>query len=683
MKKALSLLLAIVMVMGLGVTALAADKATVTVETAAAEAKPGDEVTLKVDLANNPGFAALGAFVDYDHEKLELVSINNKYTRVIDGEETEFYYLCGAEPVINLTKIPADYQAEKLGLDKNKTYGFITSARQTDNTKNGTLFSVTFKVKEEAETGLASVSVALDNFNDYLGNYQANEVVAGGINVKGAPVVCKHPNLEAHAAVEATCTKGGNDAYWTCPDCGKMFSDEGVTAIDAIPTTKALGHNYENGECTRCGKKMPTYLMYVEIEPNVDADGDGIIEVAVGDKLTAKVMLRSSEDTTLQGVNAFVGIDSMMDAVTPTGGAYNLTVTEDESRGGYTLYSDKLSVEMKAGEAIELTRVQMTVTDRRTHGLFTIVVPRPYIKVAGNDEEIMASYQGAAMKMSTQIITFVTASGSYKVEYPLNVLPDFDDVTEEGATTDKAGYTFTGWEPKISPVIEEVTYRAQYTANEYKIKFVDENGATVEEVPFTYEETTEITEPAVPAKDGYEGVWGSYDLTKPEDQTVTPVYTKLEDKPKMSFEDYAYAGSDQILLVVQADKLESGNYKFDGQPLYWTDSKDYGTKGAYITLVDKAWAKKSAEEAAKALTIDTAAEAAVKVDRDGDVNGDGVVDVHDAGVVYKMLSTNGDAFKDLTILDRLECDVVTAQANASYRGSIADVNAIMDIYLAD
>ena len=36
MKKALSLLLAIVMVMGLGVTALAADKATVTVETAAA-----------------------------------------------------------------------------------------------------------------------------------------------------------------------------------------------------------------------------------------------------------------------------------------------------------------------------------------------------------------------------------------------------------------------------------------------------------------------------------------------------------------------------------------------------------------------------------------------------------------------------------------------------------------------
>ena len=67
----------------------------------------------------------------------------------------------------------------------------------------------------------------------------------------------------------------------------------------------------------------------------------------------------------------------------------------------------------------------------------------------------------------------------------------------------------------------------------------------------------------------------------------------------------------------------------------------------------------------------------------GDVNGDGVVDVHDAGVVYKMLSTNGDAFKDLTILDRLECDVVTSQANASYRGSIADVNAIMDIYLAD
>ena len=125
---------------------------------------------------------------------------------------------------------------------------------------------------------------------------------------------------------------------------------------------------------------------------------------------------------------------------------------------------------------------------------------------------------------------------------------------------------------------------------------------------------------------------------------------------------YVYAAGDQILLVVQAEKLGSGNYMFDGQPLYWTDSKDYGDEGAYITLVDKA---------------------AVKVDRDGDVNGDGVVDVHDAGVVYKMLSTNGDAFKDLTILDRLECDMITSQMNSSYRGSIADVNAIMDIYLAD
>ena len=38
-------------------------------------------------------------------------------------------------------------------------------------------------------------------------------------------------------------------------------------------------------------------------------------------------------------------------------------------------------------------------------------------------------------------------------------------------------------------------------------------------------ESTEITEPAVPAKEGYTGAWGEYSLSMLEDQTVEPVYT--------------------------------------------------------------------------------------------------------------------------------------------------------------
>lgn len=59
----------------------------------------------------------------------------------------------------------------------------------------------------------------------------------------------KGHTLTAHEAVPATCTEGGNDAYWTCEVCGKMFSDAaGTTEIAEIPATPAKGHTWVNEE---------------------------------------------------------------------------------------------------------------------------------------------------------------------------------------------------------------------------------------------------------------------------------------------------------------------------------------------------------------------------------------------------------------------------------------------------
>lgn len=56
-------------------------------------------------------------------------------------------------------------------------------------------------------------------------------------------------------AKEPTCTADGNTVYWTCENCGKIFSDEkGETEIVLADTVvKATGHNYVNGKCTKCG----------------------------------------------------------------------------------------------------------------------------------------------------------------------------------------------------------------------------------------------------------------------------------------------------------------------------------------------------------------------------------------------------------------------------------------------
>ena len=70
-----------------------------------------------------------------------------------------------------------------------------------------------------------------------------------------------------------------------------------------------------------------------------------------------------------------------------------------------------------------------------------------------------------------------------------------------------------------------ITVEAIYTAIEYKATFVDENGETVKEVPYTVE-TESIEEPAVPAKQGYKGEWEEYELGA-SDITIRPVYTPV------------------------------------------------------------------------------------------------------------------------------------------------------------
>ena len=71
---------------------------------------------------------------------------------------------------------------------------------------------------------------------------------------------CAHENMEHHAAVSATCTQTGNSEYWTCPDCDKIFADEGGTEeLSAIPEIAKTAHDWdtayrndENGHWHKC-----------------------------------------------------------------------------------------------------------------------------------------------------------------------------------------------------------------------------------------------------------------------------------------------------------------------------------------------------------------------------------------------------------------------------------------------
>ena len=69
---------------------------------------------------------------------------------------------------------------------------------------------------------------------------------------KGKEIPMKEHTVVDVAAVEATCTADGMTAGTKCSVCG--------TVLSGCEVVKALGHDYKDGKCTRCGEKDPNYV---------------------------------------------------------------------------------------------------------------------------------------------------------------------------------------------------------------------------------------------------------------------------------------------------------------------------------------------------------------------------------------------------------------------------------------
>ena len=89
---------------------------------------------------------------------------------------------------------------------------------------------------------------------------------------------------------------------------------------------------------------------------------------------------------------------------------------------------------------------------------------------------------------------------------------------------EKAGYAFVDWDAEIPETMpaQDLVFNALFVPLEYKATFVAD-GVTVAVVVYTAESKS-INEPAVPAKEGYTGVWEAYELAI-GGVTVNAVYT--------------------------------------------------------------------------------------------------------------------------------------------------------------
>lgn len=332
MKRILSMMLAILMLVSvLPAEVLAVDSGTV-ISVGSVSAAPGATVSVDVAIENNTGI--LGATLKFEFDEgLTLID-------AVAGDA--FSYLTMTKP----GKFTSPCQFIWDGLEYS-----------ADDLKDGVILTLTFQIAEDAANGtelgvtvtapdgeiydndLNSVSVSTKSgvvtvvdyipgdvngdekvntadiillrryvvggydvtINTKAGNVNADgkvnsadiillrRYVAGGYDVEllPEPGTSSHTHtMEAVAYVAPTCTTEGNIAYWQCTSCGKYFSDEnGVNEITlestvlaatghtsvvdpAVPATTTSTGLTEGSHCSTCGQVLVAQQVIPMLEKN-------------------------------------------------------------------------------------------------------------------------------------------------------------------------------------------------------------------------------------------------------------------------------------------------------------------------------------------------------------------------------------------------------------------------------
>lgn len=223
MKKFIAICLAMILCVSLlSVTALADAYANISVSNATTTR--GGEVTLNVNLTNNPGIAGMDLSISYDETQLEKVSVTGN--TAIGGNWT----------IIN------DAVWDNAG----------------DSTYTGNILTLTFKVKDTATCG----STAKVTVSGVAGNWDGELVT---VSAGTGSVTIDHVYGEWKVITPATCTTEGTEES-TCSICGHTQTraiaatghawGEWKVATPATCTTDGV----EKRVCSACGEEETRVL---------------------------------------------------------------------------------------------------------------------------------------------------------------------------------------------------------------------------------------------------------------------------------------------------------------------------------------------------------------------------------------------------------------------------------------
>ena len=227
----------------------------------------GATFDLSVVMGNNPGLEGWQFLLDYDSAVLEMVDV-----------------------------VAADTFADvSFGPEENIPFSAIwLDALHGDNLSNGVLYTITFRVKEDAAFGATDItlgyadedSIFNGNFETVFFNYQSTCVIVADhiheyddacdadCNICGETREVNHHVIHM-AAATPSCIATGNIEYWYCDGCGAAWLDEACTLNTNLRAVilPVSEHTYDNAcdaECNVCGATREG-AGHVYMNPNAPA----------------------------------------------------------------------------------------------------------------------------------------------------------------------------------------------------------------------------------------------------------------------------------------------------------------------------------------------------------------------------------------------------------------------------
>ena len=249
MKKVISLVLALVMLLSLAVPTTvyaAADGSFSTVIERTSVKNDGQEtfdVEINVD-EDIDGVAGLELHLKFDVDRLEMAE---KATKVSS---------------LSMQATAPD-QANKGGTTEGIVkFMFEDPEMEGVKVSKGTLYTVKFKVKAGAATGVCKPELFVEVLNDRDANPMTSVVSSVASVAITAPTPAHTCTLTKVPAKAATCTEDGNIEYYQCSDttCGKLYKDAaGTQEITKADIVIKAGHT--------------DLKLYPAKEPTCDSDG--------------------------------------------------------------------------------------------------------------------------------------------------------------------------------------------------------------------------------------------------------------------------------------------------------------------------------------------------------------------------------------------------------------------------